>query len=124
MRAKTGHIVFPKRTKYRDLVPIYKDLYMSFLEETEQVHEEDEVNNMMVRLNLLDLEKNRKPEGHNRNCRTKMVFPIVDNYIQFYISGSARSSEVTRVTEKMSKILKHEGIKHKVEWDQLKFNER
>ncbi len=124
MRAKTGHIVFTKRTKYRDLVPIYDDLYMTFLEETNQLHEEDEVNKMMVKLNLLDLEKNRKPEGHNRNCRTKMVFPISDKNIQFYISGSARSSEVTRVTESISKLLKNEGIKHKVEWDKLKFNER
>ncbi len=119
MRSKTGHIIFPKKMKYIDLVPIYKDLYMRFLIETGQLDEEEERNQMFVRLNLMDLEKNRKPEGHNRNCRTKMVFPITEGNIQFYIKGKAKSSEVTKVTESISKFLIDNDIDHKVEWDRL-----
>jgi hypothetical protein len=119
MRSKTGHIIFPKKMKYKDLVPIYKDLYMKFLRETNQMEEEEERNYMLVRLNMLDLEKNRKPEGHNRNCRTKMVFPLIDTNIQFYIKGNTRSSEVTKVTESLSRFLNDKDIDHKVEWDRL-----
>ncbi|UCE73543.1 MAG: hypothetical protein JSV56_11020 [Methanomassiliicoccales archaeon] len=125
MRSTTGHIIFPKKMKYKDLVPVYRDLYMKFLKETEQVEEEEDRNHMLVRLNLLDLEKNRKPEGHNRNCRTKMVFPITDgSNIQFYIKGNSRSSEITKVTECISKLLNDNDIDHKVEWDQLRFLQR
>ena len=121
MRSKTGHIIFPKKMKYKDLVPIYRDLYMKFLRETNQLEEEEERNYMLVRLNLLDLEKNRKPEGHNRNCRTKMVFPLSDGNIQFYIKGNTRSSEITKVTESLSRFLNDKDIDHKVEWDKLRY---
>jgi hypothetical protein len=119
MRSKTGHIIFPKKIKYKDLVPIYSDLYMKFLKETGQLEEEEERNYMFIRLNLMDLEKNRKPEGHNRNCRTKMVFPITEKNVQFYIKGKARSYEITKVTECLSKFLNDNDIDHKVEWDRL-----
>ena len=122
MRTKTGHIIFPKKMKYRDLVPIYRDLYLKFLNETEQLEEEEDRNWMLIRLNLLDLEKNRKPEGHNRNCRTKMVFPIIPKgNIQFYIKGNTRSSEITKVTESLSRFLDDKDIDHKVEWDKLTY---
>lgn len=124
MRSTTGHIIFPKKMKYKDLVPIYKDLYMRFLAETEQVEEEEDRNHMLVRLNLLDLENNRKPEGHNRNCRTKMIFPITNGNIQFYIKGNSKSSEVTKVTESISRLLNDKDIKHDVEWDKLRYLQR
>jgi hypothetical protein len=110
--------------KYRDLVPIYKDLYMKFLKETDQIEEEDERNHMLVRLNLLDLENNRKPEGHNRNCRTKMIFPITEGNVQFYIKGNAKSQEVTKVTESISKLLDDKDIDHTLEWDKLTYLSR
>lgn len=121
MRSRTGHIIFPKKMKYTDLVPVYRDLYMKFLEMTEQLEEEEERNHMLVRLNLLDLEKNRKPEGHNRNCRTKMIFPITEGNIQFYIKSNTRSTVVTKVTEGLSEFLNDNGINHKVEWDKLTY---
>ncbi len=120
MRSKTGHIIFPKKTKYSDLVPVYRDLYMRFLEDTGQLEEEEERNHMLVRLNLLDLENNRKPEGHNRNCRTKMVFPLSEGNIQFYIKANARTSEVTKVTESISQFLNDKGMDHTIEWDRLR----
>lgn len=122
MRSTTGHIIFPKKMKYKDLVPIYKDLYMRFLTETGQVEEEEDRNHMLVRLNLLDLENNRKPEGHNRNCRTKMVFPITDGHVQFYIKANSKSSEVTKVTESISKLLDDLDFDHTVEWDKLSYH--
>ncbi|UCF08131.1 MAG: hypothetical protein JSW28_00085 [Thermoplasmata archaeon] len=123
MRARSGHIVFPKKMKYKDLVPVYNELYMKFLRETEQLEEEDERNYMLVRLNLMDLEENRKPEGHNRNCRTKLIFPISESGIQMYVKSSSKSSEVIKVTESLSKLLSDRGINHTVEWDKLRYFE-
>ena len=120
MRSKTGHIIFPKKMKYTELVPIYRELYMQILEDTEELEEEEERSYRLVRLYIMDLETNTKPEGHNRNCRTKLVFPIIDGNIQFYIKGNARSSEITKVTENISRFLNNKGIDHKVEWDKLR----
>lgn len=122
MRPRTGHIVFPKKMKYRDLVPVYQDFYMRFLEETDQLEEEEERNHMLVRLNLMDLEENRKPEGHNRNCRTKLMFPLTDGSIELYIKSCSKSSEVIKVTESLSKFLTDKGFDHKVEWDRLHYS--
>lgn len=121
MRARTGHIVFPKKMKYRDLVPVYSDLYMKFLKETDQLEEEEERNFMLVRLNLMDLEENRKPEGHNRNCRTKLMFPLTEGNIELYVKSNSKSSEVIKVTESISKFLTDKGYNHKVEWDRLHY---
>jgi hypothetical protein len=88
------------------------------------VEEEEDRNHMLVRLNLLDLENNRKPEGHNRNCRTKMIFPITEGNIQFYIKGNSKSSEVTKVTESISKLLDENDYNHTIEWDKLRYLNR
>ena len=43
MKSKSGHITFKRGTKYKDLLPAYKDLYLTFLEETDQMPEEPEL---------------------------------------------------------------------------------
>jgi hypothetical protein len=67
----------------------------------------------------MDIEKNRKPEGYNRRGRMKMVFPLRKIKKEFYIRADSKTTEVVRVTERLSKILKKGGIPHTVEWDKL-----
>ena len=118
MRARSGHIIFKKGTKYKDLAPIYKELFMKFLKDTDQVPDEDEITNMMVRTNLMDLERNRKPEGYNRYGNMRMIFPI-DSKMQFYLYSQVKSTQVVKVTESLSKYLQKKGLKHSIEWDQM-----
>lgn len=119
MRARSGHIKFDKKVKYSDLLPIYREIYQRFLEETGQIPEEDpEYAEVLIEENLLDLRHNRKPEGYNRSGNMRMIFPISED-VEFYIYGRGPSTEVSRVTELVSKMLKKEGLKHKVEWDKL-----
>lgn len=125
MKVRSGHIVFEKGVKYRDLMPIYKDLFMKFLRETGQLPEEEEVTTMLITENLMDLEKGKKPEGYNRQGRMRLIFPILQKPtqpIEFYIYGhyhSAKSLEVARVTESMSQFLKNKGYNNEVDWDNM-----
>lgn len=119
MRARSGHIIFSKKTKYRDLAPVYTDLFMKFLQETGQEGEEDEYTNMLVRTNLLDLEENRKPEGYNRMGSMRLIFPIKKGGTEFYVYRHQKSTEVVRITESISRFLKAKDLDHKVEWDRL-----
>jgi len=125
MKVRSGHIKFEKKVKYEDLAPIYKELYLKFLKETNQMPEEDEVTNMLIRENLMDLEKGKKPEGYNRQGRMRMIFPIMpkrSKEIELYIYGhyhSAKSLEVARVTESISRFLKNKGFENDVDWDKM-----
>ena len=111
--------------KYQDLIPVYKELFLKFLRETGQLPEEEEVTYMLIRENLIDLERGKKPEGYNRQGRMRMIFPIIDKprqNIEMYIYGhyhSAKSLEVARVTESMSQFLKNHGLDNEVDWDNM-----
>lgn len=119
MRARSGHIRFDKKVNYSDILPVYREIFERFLEETDQVPEEEpEYSEILIEQNLLDLRSNRKPEGYNRSGSMRMIFPI-SNDVEFYLYGRGADSDVPRVTELISKILKKEGLEHKVEWDQM-----
>lgn len=119
MRAESGHIRFDKKVKYSDILPIYRDVFERFLEETDQIPEDEpEYTDVLVEQNLLDLRNNRKPEGYNRSGSMRMMFPISDD-VELYFYGRGNDSEVPRITELVSKMLKKEGLKHEVEWDQM-----
>ena len=125
MKVRSGHIIIEKGKKYQDLLPIYKDMYLKFLKETGQMPEEEEVTNMLIRENIMDLERGKKPEGYNRQGRMRMIFPIQEstkNGIEMYIYGhyhSAKSLEVARVTESISQFLKTHGFDNEVDWDNM-----
>lgn len=123
MRARSGHIIFSKGVQYKRLAPIYEDLYMKFLKETDQVPDEDEVVSMMVRSNMVDLENNRKPEGFNRPGEVRMIFPMDDKNVSFYIYTPQKCTKVVKVTEKLSRFLQSNGLRHKVEWDKMVIDE-
>lgn len=119
MRARSGHIRFDKKVKYNDILPVYSEIFERFLEETDQVPEEEpEYAEVLLEQNLLDLRSNRKPEGYNRAGTMRMIFPISDD-VEFYFYGRGTSTDVPRITELVSKMLKKEGLKHRVEWDQM-----
>ncbi|MFQ5885472.1 MAG: hypothetical protein ACE5IO_10285 [Thermoplasmata archaeon] len=119
MQAQSGHIKFDERVKYGDLLPIYRDIFERFLVETDQIPEEEpEYTEVLLEQNLIDLRNNRKPEGYNRSGCMRMIFPISED-VEFYLYGMGKNTEVPRVTELISKLLKKEGLKHSVEWDNM-----
>ena len=119
-KAQSGHIVFGPKFKWKVLSPVFDDILRNFLRESGQMPPEEDIIRMFVKLNLIDLEKNRKPEGWNRRGRVRMVFPITDQP-QMYLRASLKSAEVVRITESISAMLKKAKIAHKVKYDDLKY---
>ncbi len=119
MKAESGHIIFKDRFRYKDLQGCFEEMLKVFLQETDQMPDENEILQMFLRINMMDIEKNRKPEGYNRRGRMRMVFPLTKGKKQLYIRADSKTAETVRVTERLSKILKKAGIPHTVEWDKL-----
>ncbi|HTY48026.1 MAG TPA: hypothetical protein VMB46_10245 [Methanomassiliicoccales archaeon] len=117
MKATSGHFVLKGKKDYRDIAPVFPEVLTTFLEETDQLPEDPEVLLMFIHLNQVELERNGKPEGYNRKGRMRMIFPLTRK--EFYVRGTARSSEVVRVTERISRILNKNGVDHEVEWNAL-----
>gem|GEM_PF-213600 len=117
MKATSGHFILDDTVEYKDLAEVFPELLTTFLEETNQLPDDDDVLQMFIYLNQRALDKNEKPEGYNRKGRMRMVFPIGSN--QFYIKSVAASTEVGRMGEKLSKILANAGVKHSLEWNAL-----
>jgi len=119
MKAESGHIIFKDKFKYKDLQDCFEEMMTVFLEETDQMPDEDEIFQMFLKINMMDIEKNRKPEGYNRRGRMRMVFPLTKGKKQFYIRADSKTTEIVRIAERLSKILKKAGVPHLVEWDKL-----
>ena len=117
MKAISGHFVLKNKKDYRDIAKVFPEVLTTFLEETDQMPEDDEVLRMFIYLNQVELEHNSKPEGYNRKGRMRIVFPLTRK--EFYIRGMARSSEVVRITEKLSSILNKAGVDHEIEYNAL-----
>jgi len=49
--------------RYKDLQDVFEDVLKAFLDETDQMPDEDEILQLFLRINMMDIEKNRKPEG-------------------------------------------------------------
>ena len=115
MKAEVGHIVFTTGFRYRALKDVFPELITSFLQETDQMPEEKEILDMFIELNMRDIRSSRKPEGYNRRGRMRLIFPIGRK--EMFLAGNSSSTEVVRVTEKISKMLQKKGIKNNLEWD-------
>ena len=120
MRARSGHVKFDKKVRWKNLVPAFRPLFLKFLEETQQLPDDMESIDVLIEENLRDLRNNRKPEGYNREGTMRMMFPISDR-VEFYLYSRGKVLEVARVTEQLSRILQKYRLKHTIEWDQLSF---
>jgi hypothetical protein len=122
MKVRSAHIKFERDVKYKDLAPIFKEMYTRFLDKSGQMPEDEEVLDMLVFENMLDLERNRKPEGFNRQGKMRMIFPILQNGVEFYVYkhyNASKTNDVVKVAESLSSYLNQKGFKHSVDWDQM-----
>ncbi len=123
---ETGHIIFPKKTKYKDIAPLFESIYVKFLDQTNQLLEkhDKEKRNTIIKLNIMDLKKNRKPPGHNLEGGAKLIFPIrdKDENVRFYIESFSRT-EVTNTIDCISYLLNDNDIDHSVKMGKLEYTE-
>ncbi len=109
--------MFGPEFQYKDLAESFPEILKVFLEETDQLPDDDDVMQMFIFINQQALKKNEKPEGYNRKGRMRMIFPLGSN--QFYLKSNIAGSEVVRLSEKVSKILTKNGVKHTLQWNAL-----
>jgi hypothetical protein len=117
MKATSGHFVFEESFQYSDLAEIFPEILTTFLEETDQMPDDNDVLQMFIYLNQQALRKNQKPEGYNRKGRMRLIFPLGSR--QFYLKSNIAGSEVVRLSERVSKILTKAGVKHTLQWNAL-----
>jgi len=124
MKARSGHIRFDESVTWRKLLPAFRQMLVTFLEESGQMPEDPEVLEVLVEENLRDLRENRKPEGYNRESGIRMIFPIGDAN-ELYIYSKLRQGDVPRVVDAVSRVLQKYKLRHTIEWDRLRvFAER
>jgi hypothetical protein len=119
MIARSGHIVFGKSVKYKDLARVFPDLFHLFLKETGQIPEDAAFERVLVKQNQADLLQGKKPEGYNRDNKMRLVFPLTRGEVSFYVYRVVRSEEVVRMTDTLSSFLRSKGLPHKVYWDRM-----
>ena len=110
MKVYSIHFVLKGKSSYKNLAPVFPDMLKMFLEEIGQMQEDEEVLQMLIELNMMDLERDRKPEGYNRKAKYRLIFPI-DN-MEFYIrSFTAKPADLLSVAERVGAMLSAAGIR-------------
>ncbi len=120
MKKRSGHFIFSEDFHYSDLEKIFPALMDRFLEETGLMPDE-EVHEIYLRVNMDDIVRDRKPEGINRRGRFRMIFPIPENGArkEMYIQANTKVTELKRVVQIISDMLREGGIEHELVWDKL-----
>ena len=108
MKSYTMHFLLRDGSDYKDLAPVFRRILTEFLKAAEQVPEEEDVMEMYVKLNMIDLEKNRKPEGYNRKGKLRLVFPMDSK--EFYVRAFSKATDIETVSESIAEILDGAGI--------------
>lgn len=120
---KNSLFKFADDVEFKDLAPIFPELFDLFMNTADQYPEEsgEEFMEMLIRMNVDDQEKNSKPPGHNREARYRMIFPLDKEGVQFFVYPriDEEESEVDRITDEISDFLEEEGLEHEVIWDQM-----
>ena len=112
MKVFSTHFVLKGKSDYKDLAPVFRDILKALLEEIGQMPEEEEIFQMFVDMNMVDIERNRKPEGYNRKGRMRLIFPI--DRKEFYLKTYSKTTDMTRMTDTISGLLASAGIKFEI----------
>ena len=108
MAKNSIHFVLKGSSSYKDLAPVFEDILKFSLQAVDQMPEEEEME-MIVRLNLEDLERDRKPEGYLRKARIRIVFPM--DRKEFYIqSYNAKLVDLGLLSNHVKSVLAEAGI--------------
>jgi hypothetical protein len=112
MKVYSTHFILKGKSDYKDLAPIFPDMLKMFLEEIGQMPEDEEILYMYIELNMIDLERNRKPEGYNRKGKVRLVFPI--DRKEFYIKTYNKATDLSSIAANIEDMLKSAGIEYEV----------
>jgi len=109
MKVFSTHFVLKGKSDYKDLAPVFRDILKALLEEIGQMPEEEEIFQMFVDMNMVDIERNHKPEGYNRKGKMRLIFPM--DRKEFYLKTYSKATDMSRMTEIISSLLVLAGVK-------------
>ena len=112
MKVSSVHFVLKGKSDYKDLVPVFPDILKMFLEAIDQMPDEEELLQMLIQLNMIDLEQNRKPEGYNRKGKIRLVFPMDSK--EFYLKTYGKGNDLKPIADKISEMLTAANIKFEI----------
>ncbi|NPA75407.1 MAG: hypothetical protein GXO25_04940 [Euryarchaeota archaeon] len=117
MKYWNGHIVM-EDVEWKDLDGIWDKMLEMFFQDSKQFRDNPDMIKVIIKENMIDISHNRKPEGYNREGKMRIVVPISDKH-EFYVYRGVYSDDVRVLTEKISKFLTKNKIKHTVEWNDM-----
>ena len=121
MKVYSTHFILKGKSDYKDLAPVFPDILKMFLEEIGQMPEEEELLQMLIELNMVDLERNRKPEGYNRKGKVRPVFPM--DRKEFYLKTYTKNQDLSHIADNISNMLTAAGVKFDVKQnDNIEFD--
>jgi hypothetical protein len=112
MKAFSTHFVLKGKSDYKDLAPVFRDILEALLREIGQMPDEEEIFQMYVVMNMVDIERNRKPEGYNRKGKMRLIFPM--DRKEFYLKAYSKTTDMSKITETISNLLSSAGVKFEV----------
>ncbi|MDR1690646.1 MAG: hypothetical protein LBR42_02225 [Candidatus Methanoplasma sp.] len=112
MKVFSTHFVLKGKSDYKDLAPVFPDILKALLDEIGQMPEEEEILQMFIDMNMVDLERNRKPEGYNRKGKIRMIFPT--DRKEFYLKSYSKTTDLSKMSDIIGSMLTSAGVKFDV----------
>ncbi len=118
-------IRFEDEVEYKELAPIFPELFELFMETAEQEVEDggEEYKQMLIRQNVKDLQNNKKPTGHNKEAKYRLIFPLGRENVEFFLYPriDEEESEIEDITAEISNFLEDNGLEHEIIWDEMEY---
>ena len=118
-KVRSAHFIFEESVTYADFVPIYPELFRKFLEVSKQLPEDETLVDIWIERDMKELKKGKKPEGFLKQNAIKMVFPVRDDRVEFYIYMKVKNEEIPIIADKLKKTLKKARLKYEIEYDKM-----
>jgi len=114
----SGHLYFDDKFQWKSLDKAFPELWGLISSETKQNVEEEQYDQVALEFNMMEIEKNRKPIGYNKEgSKYRMIFP--QNMKEMIIYRGVPSEDIRDITEKAQKILKNKKIKVTADYDKM-----
>ncbi|MEM0155110.1 MAG: hypothetical protein QW597_00710 [Thermoplasmataceae archaeon] len=118
MKNWSGHIYFDEKFQWKNLDKAFPELWNTIASQTKQNIEDEQYDQVSLELNMVEIEKNKKPMGYNKEgSKYRMIFP--QDKKEMIIYRGIPAEDVREITEKATKILKNKKIKVSVDYDKM-----
>ena len=86
---------------------------------SKQLPEDETLVDIWIERDMKELKKGKKPEGFLKQNAIKMVFPVRDDRVEFYIYMKVKNEEIPIIADKLKKTLKKARLKYEIEYDKM-----